>query len=336
MTIWDAIILGLVEGVTEYLPISSTGHLILASWLLNLQGNEAVDDFSIIIQGGAILAVAGLFRRRVAQMVKGLLGRDAVGRRLAINLIVAFLPAAIFGVLLDDWIDEHLFHPGPVIGALGVGGFLLLVIGPWQRRLLHMDRTEDGGERFTPLESLGWKAALIVGLLQCVAMWPGTSRSMMTIVAGMLVGLRPRQAAEFSFLLGLPTLGGACAYKLAKHAGDLPGFVEALGGPTAVIAGAAAATLSAALAVKWLVAYLGRHGLSVFGWYRLALCGVLLLAVMQGWLVIQPQPEGESSREVGDVLREKIRVPTAHRLAETGRERLPQGDHRAPAVVDGV
>jgi undecaprenyl-diphosphatase len=220
MTPLQAIILGLVEGITEYLPVSSTGHLILASALLGLDDPEtksAVDAFNIVIQGGAILAVVGLYFPRIVQMLRGLAGRDRAGMSLLLNLFVAFLPAAFFGFLLDDFIEAHLFHTAPVLLALFVGGLWMIWIDRWRRRNEFMGEHAailPGGDtidRLTPVQ------ALAIGLFQCVAMWPGTSRSMMTIAGGMLVGLKPRQAAEFSFLLGLPTLGAACLYKLAKN-----------------------------------------------------------------------------------------------------------------------
>ncbi len=303
MTPLDAIILGLVEGITEYLPVSSTGHLIITAWLLGLdrppETKAAVDAFNVIVQGGAILAVLGLYRRRVAQMVRGVFGRDPAGRKLAINLFVAFLPAVVFGLLLVDWIERHLFHPWPVIGALAVGGIVLIMIGPWQRRLYAAQGTTDAADaerdpRFLDIEDLTWRRALVIGLLQCVAMWPGTSRSMMSIVGGMMVGLRPRQAAEFSFLLGLPTLGGACVFTLARtlHDDGL-GFIDALGGWFPVLLGMTMAMLSAAVAIRWLVGYLSRHGMSVFGWYRLALCAILIWLVLgMGLEIGESAPEG--------------------------------------------
>ncbi len=287
MTPLQAAILGVVEGLTEYLPVSSTGHLIITSSLLGLDRDPAVkqatDTFNIVIQGGAILAVLGIYLPRVLAMLRGLAGRDAAGLRMFRNLAVAFLPAAILGVLLDELIESLLFHPVPVLGALLLGGIALLVLGPWQKRQFARAEARaaaDGPSHLLgggPLdfESMGLRHALVIGLLQCVAMWPGTSRSMMTIIGGMLVGLRPKDAAEFSFLLGLPTLGGACVYKLLKNlTGDGPNMFEVLGaGP--VVVGIIAATASAALAVKWFVGYLGRHGLAAFGWYRIGLAIVL-------------------------------------------------------------
>ena len=275
---WHAMVLGLVEGITEYLPISSTGHLILTSSLLGLTtpaSRESVATFEIAIQGGAILAVLGLYWPRVAQMVRGLAGRDAAGRRLFGHIALAFLPAAVFGFLLDDFIDEHLFHALPVLAALFGGGV-------WMIWLDRRHAPESGGA----IESLEWRGALAIGLFQCAAMWPGTSRSMMTIAGGILLGLRARDAAEFSFLLGVPTLGAACGYKLLKnivnsaHAGA-PNLFEQLGvAPVAL--GFAVAAISAALAVRWLVGFLQRHGLAPFGWYRIALSIVLAALAFSG------------------------------------------------------
>lgn len=298
MTILDAIILGLVEGITEYLPVSSTGHLIITSSLLGLDRDEsvksAVDAFSIVIQGGAILAVVGLYRLRVLSMIRGILGKDPRGRRLLINLVIAFLPAAVFGVMLDDLIEAVLFKPWPVITALAVGGLLLIGMKRWQDRVFAAaddDDAEGTQSRFTDIEHLSWRQALLIGLLQCVAMIPGTSRSMMTIVGGMLVGLRPRQAAEFSFLLGLPTLGGACVYKSIKSGDEIAAL-----GAAPIIVGIAVATVSAAFAVKWLVGYLARHGLAAFGWYRIALAIVLAALWFGGVVGFGPdQPSDEAS-----------------------------------------
>jgi undecaprenyl-diphosphatase len=291
---WQAIILGLVEGITEYLPVSSTGHLILASAALGLDGPDkkvAVDAFSIVVQGGAILAVLGLYWARVLQMVRGVFGQDPAGLRLAINLVVAFLPAAVLGLLLDDWIEAHLFSIWPVAAALGVGGVYMIVI---DRLLIRARRGGGAGERAgeQDVTSLNVGQALFIGLLQCVAMWPGTSRSMMTITGGLFVGLRPKAAAEFSFLLGLPTLSAACGYKLlknlwqAREAGgqDLFGVL----GVAPVVIGVLVATLSAGASIYWLVGFLNRRGLAPFGWYRLALCAVLVGLGLGGWITVSP------------------------------------------------
>lgn len=290
MTPLQAIILGLVEGITEYLPVSSTGHLILTTALLGLDESKdkkaAIDAFLIVIQGGAILAVLGLYRARVVQMIRGLWGKDQVGRRLLVNLIIAFLPAAVLGPLLDDRIERYLFRPVPVIAALALGGVVMILLGPWQRKFFRPNEAGDGADahKFIDIEHLTWRLALVIGLLQCVAMWPGTSRSMVTIVGGMIIGLRPKQAAEFSFLLALPTLGGACVYKgLGNFLGDDPNMFQVLG-TWELIVGILVATIAAAFAVKWLVSYLSRHDLAVFGWYRLVLSAVFVVLIWRGLL----------------------------------------------------
>lgn len=283
MEAWQAVVLGLVEGITEYLPVSSTGHLILASSLLGLDEpgqKSAVDAFNIVIQGGAIAAVALLYWPRLLSMLRGLAGRDAAGRNLLVCLVVGFLPAALLGPLLDDTIERHLFRPGPVLAALLLGGLWMI----WLDRRAGRDPAAPA----LALDALDWRRALAIGLFQCVAMWPGTSRSMVTIAGGTVLGMRPREAAEFSFLLGLPTLGGACVFKLAKDlAGDGPSLFEVLG-PGAVALGFAVAAVSAFAAVRWLVAFLGRHGLAAFGWYRLALAALLGALIASGAVQIAP------------------------------------------------
>ena len=290
MTWWQALILGLVEGITEYLPVSSTGHLILASALMGLDTpamKNAVDDFNIIIQGGAILAVLGLYWSRIVQMARGLLGKDPHGAALFFNLVLAFLPAAALGFLLNKAIKQALFHPLPVIAALFVGGLFMMWIDAWRKGRFGLRR-----HRELEITDLSPRQALLIGLFQCVAMWPGTSRSMMTIAGGCLTGLRPAAAAEFSFLLGLPTLGAACIYGLsknlseAKKSGGLNVF-ETLGVTNAII-GMVVAAVSAAIAVRWLVGFLNRRGLTPFGWYRIVLSLVLAIMIWRGALTITP------------------------------------------------
>jgi undecaprenyl-diphosphatase len=289
-----AIILGLVEGITEYLPVSSTGHLIITASLLGLdrtaESKAAVDAFTIVIQGGAILAVAGLYWPRVVGMVRGLVGADAAGARLTLNLLIAFLPAAALGLMLDEAIERWLFRPWPVVLALFLGGAWMVWLDRWRKRREMIGEPASlvpGGatiDRMTLVQALG------IGLFQCVAMWPGTSRSMMTIAGGTMLGLRPREAAEFSFLLGLPTLGGACVYRLFKNlreASESGGenLFEALGA-TNVVLGMMVALVSAAIAVRWLVGFLNKHGLTAFGVYRIGLCVVLGTLMLGGVLTI--------------------------------------------------
>jgi len=290
----DAIVLGVVEGVTEYLPVSSTGHLILASSLLGLDSPEDirrhVSALLIIIQGGAILAVLGLYRRAVGRMLMGLAGRDPAGLKLLRNIAIAFLPAMVLGPLLDDWIEARLFSTGPVLLALSVGGVVMILM---DRR----PKDRSAPEREMTGADLTLVQAFQIGLLQCVAMWPGTSRSMVTIIGGMLVGLRPARAAEFSFLLGLPTLGGATVYKLLGNLTEEGPNLFAVLGWLPVVIGLVVATVSAALAVKWLVTYLTNHGLAVFGWYRIGLTVVILGLVLGGVVSINPEPGDQSSSE---------------------------------------
>lgn len=283
MTALDAIVLGLVEGITEYLPISSTGHLIIASNLLGLTKDEAskraVDAFNIVIQGGAILAVMGLYFPRVLMMIRGLLGKDRSGLRLLTNLVIAFLPAAILGPLLDDMIERHLFSPVPVLAALLLGGVWMIWLGRRAAKRKGGAATAEQDAAALTIDTMTWRHALAIGLFQCVAMWPGTSRSMMTIAGGTMLGLKPKEAAEFSFLLGLPTLGAACVYKLTKnlkqaHDTGTPNLFEQLGAVNTAL-GLIVAAVSAALAIRWLVGFLTRHGLSAFGWYRVGLAVAL-------------------------------------------------------------
>jgi undecaprenyl-diphosphatase len=276
---WQAVVLGLVEGITEYLPVSSTGHLILTSSLLHLdhpETKEALDAYLVVVQGGAILAVLGLYWPRVVQMMSGLLGRDPAGLRLTRNIALAFLPAAIAGALLSKVIKAVLFSDWPVLAALAAGGVWMI----WLGRPVERDR-ED-------VTALSWRTAVGIGLFQTLALWPGTSRSMVTIGGGVVLGLGIATAAEFSFLLGLPTLGAACLHDLvgnlrAAGQGGGPSMLTQLGvGP--MLLGFTVATVSAVLAVRWLVSFLTRHGLAPFGWYRLALSTLLAALILSGVL----------------------------------------------------
>ena len=273
---WQALILGLVEGLTEYLPVSSTGHLLLAQDAMGIDGGEAANAYAICIQAGAIAAVLGLYRERVLGILRGFLKpKDASpglreGRHLGLALIVAFLPAAVIGLAFDEKIEEMLFGLGPIVIAWAVGGVGILGVSFWKRR-----SGEDSANHGLDLGQITLKAALIIGFLQCVAMWPGTSRSLMTIVAGLLVGLSMAAAVEFSFLLGLITLGAATAYKALSFG---PLLVETYG-PLALIVGFVAAWASAVASVHWMVGWLKSHGLSLFGWYRIALAGAVYLAM---------------------------------------------------------
>ncbi len=280
MSLPQALVLGIVEGITEYLPVSSTGHLIIASALMGLDKDpvqkSAVDAFNIVIQGGAILAVLGLYFPRVIRMVRGLLGKDPEGLALAVRVVMAFIPAAILGVLLKEDIERLLFNTPSVLTALALGGVFMIALDKARMKQFRDAAASDPDHALGPdLHEMSYRQTVLIGFLQCVAMIPGTSRSMMTIAGGVLVGLHPRRAAEFSFLLGLPTLGGACVYSLYKNlTAEGPNMFEVIGWMP-ILVGMAAATVSAVLAVRWLVGFLNKHGLAVFGYYRLALAGVL-------------------------------------------------------------
>jgi undecaprenyl-diphosphatase len=274
MTWWQAIILGIVEGLTEYLPVSSTGHLILAQRALGIEQSEAADAYAVCIQAGAIVAVLGLYFRRVRQMALGLAGRDPQGRRLAVNLVVGFLPAAVLGVLLAKTIKAYLFGLWPVVAAWLVGGLVILAVANWPRRGM----SPPGGGRDLP--ELKVTGALVIGLFQCLGMWPGTSRSLVTILGGLAVGLSVEAAVEFSFLLGVVTLLAATAHDGYRYG---PAMLHAY--PWWVLAlGFVAAAASAAVAVAWMVAYLRRRSLAVFGYYRVQLAVVVTMLLLQGWL----------------------------------------------------
>lgn len=266
MELWQALLLGLVEGLTEYLPVSSTGHLLVTQRLLGIPASEAANAFAIAIQAGAIVAVLGLYRKRCLQIGAGLVGRDAAGLRLGIRVAIAFLPAAVMGLLFDKKIEEYLFGFWPIVGAWAVGGVLILVIA---RRL-----PKTGAE----LDTLAIKGAVLVGCCQCVALWPGTSRSLATILGGLLAGLSLGAAVEFSFLLGLVTLGAATAYKALGHGREM---IDAYG-ILPVAAGFVAAWLAAVLSVKWMVKWLQSRGLSLFGYWRLAAAAGVAALILTG------------------------------------------------------
>jgi len=275
---WQALILGVIEGITEYLPVSSTGHLLVAQRLMGigtggLESKAAADAFAVCIQGGAILAVLGLYSKRVFQMMLGVLGKDAEGLKIAIAIIAGFLPAAVLGAFFSHWIKAHLFGMWPIVAAWIIGGIGILWVSGWKKK---QAIAREGKE----LSDLTWQLALVIGLLQCVAMCPGTSRSLMTICGGLLVGLSMRAAVEFSFLLGVVTLTAATAKDAVDKVEGIAQYNTLFGGTRLMIheygampmlVGIIAAALSAALAVKWLVSYLQSHGLAVFGWYRIAI-----------------------------------------------------------------
>jgi undecaprenyl-diphosphatase len=270
---WKAAVLGVVEGITEFLPVSSTGHLTVVARLLGLDDGgrsaELVDSYTIAIQAGAILAVLGLYHQRVTSLVRGLRGGDPEGRAVLVALVVAFLPFAAVGFLLGDTVKDRLFGFGPVAVAWVVGGVAILAFERYRP-------TRSGW----PLERITPRQALIIGVAQSLALWPGVSRSLVTLLAALLVGLRLSAAVEFSFLLGAMTLGSATIYEAA---GNGPELIERFGWGAPLL-GLLTAFISAALAVKWLVGYLNKHDLGIFGWYRIIIGTAVLAALAVGLL----------------------------------------------------
>lgn len=295
----DAVVLGLVEGITEFLPISSTGHLIITNRLLGLDTDEpirdadgqtvwfkapspelpqgipltvklAADTYIVVLQIGAIFAVAFIYWRHLRSIVLGLMGGDPAGLLLLRNLLLAFCPVVAVGLMLEGWIEDNLFSVGTVIAALVVGAFLMIAAERWRKTRA----PQTGPARAPDLHELTVMQSLNIGAMQCLALWPGMSRSMVTMVGGYFAGLTPARSAEFSFLVGLPVLAGAAVYKGWKSG---PAMVAVFGW-TELFLGAAVAAVSAAAAVKFLIGYLSKRGLGVFAVYRL-----LLAAILAAW-----------------------------------------------------
>jgi len=260
--IWIAVILGIVEGLTEFLPISSTGHLILAGSLCGLEGERA-EVFEVFIQIGAVLAVIVEYRAKIASMILGV-PRDPRARSFALSLAAGFVPFAVVGLLVHDWITAHLFGPRTVAGALIAGAVAILLVER-SRPAIRVDRAED----------VGPARAALIGLAQCAALWPGFSRAAATILGGLLCGLERRAATEFSFFLAIPTLGAATVYDLVKkHDALAPGDLTWLLDATAVSFGVAWGT------IRWLLRFVATHDLTPFAWYRIAL-GLIVLAALR-------------------------------------------------------
>ena len=262
-----ALILGVVEGLTEFLPISSTGHLIIASQLLGFH-DEKGKVFELAIQTGAMLAVLWEYRARFGHALVGA-ASDPMARRFIFNLIVAFIPAAVLGLAFGKLIKAHLFHAVPVAIAFIVGGLIIL----WVERRPRKAIVES-------VDDMTWKDALKVGIAQSFALIPGTSRSGATIIGGMLFGLSRRAATEFSFFLAVPTLIAAGMYDLYKHR-DLMSFADV---PVFAV-GLVAAFVSAFVCVRWLIRYIATHDFSVFAWYRLVFGAIVLLTAYTGIVV---------------------------------------------------
>lgn len=267
-----AAVMGIVEGLTEFLPVSSTGHLILAAALIDFTGGsltpEKIKAFEISIQTGAILAIVLLYWQRLAGTVRAM-GHDRNARRFLLNVLVGFLPAVVIGLAFGKKVQAALFTPLVVAGTFIAGGLVIL----WAERRRHAPVRIAEVEDMTPLD------ALKVGLVQCLAFIPGTSRSGATIIGGMLFGMSRKAATEYTFFLAVPTLIGAGAYSLLKvrHSlgmGDLPLFAV----------GFVFSFAAAWLCVRWLLRYVSTHDFVPFAWYRIAFGGVILLTAWMHWV----------------------------------------------------
>ena len=271
-----AAVMGVVEGLTEFLPISSTGHLILAGALLGFE-DEKAKVFDIAIQTGAILAVVIVYWHKIAGTMVAL-PTQRMARRFALNVLIAFLPAVVLGLLFGKFIKSHLFTPTVVASTFILGGFIILWVEGWGSRRKPDEHPNDRA-RIQNVESMTPKDAFKVGLVQCLAMVPGTSRSGATIIGGMLLGLSRKAATDFSFYLAIPTLIGAGAYSLYKERAllsmaDLPVF----------LVGLLFSFLSAWVCVRWLLRYIATHSFVPFAWYRIAFGCVVLITSWGGWI----------------------------------------------------
>ena len=259
MTWIHAVIIAIVEGLTEFLPVSSTGHMIITQSLLKIESTEFVKAFTVIIQFGAILSVIILYWKRFFQTLD-----------FYIKLLIGFIPAAVFGLLLSDFIDNLLENVMVVAIMLVLGGVLMLFVDKWFKNSAVQ-------------EEVTHKNAFIIGLYQCVAMIPGVSRSMATIVGGMSRGLSRKQAAEFSFFLAVPTMAAATCYKMYKLFSSDEGFAMLKENIGILITGNVVAFIVALLAIKFFIGFIARYGFKIFGWYRIALGAIILIVMLMGY-----------------------------------------------------
>jgi len=255
--LFKAFILGIVEGITEFLPVSSTGHLILVGDWINFSSTES-KVFEVVIQLGAVLAVVWIFRVRLIQLLTGAARRDPVELAFVRNLAIAFLPAAVIGAIFISQIKALFFHPGVVVVMLVLGGIIML----WVERPSAIKRAP----RAMSLETISWRQALGVGCAQCLAMIPGTSRSGATIIGGMIAGIERKTATEFSFFLAIPTMFAAAIYDTYRHASEL-----SQADTMAIVVGFVMAFLSGLVVIRALLNFIARHTYRAFGWYRIVL-----------------------------------------------------------------
>jgi undecaprenyl-diphosphatase len=269
MTWFHALLLGILEGLTEFLPVSSTGHLFLFGKWLGYD-DDATKAIDVVMQLGAVIAVVVFYRARLAALARGALARDPASLRLLVALALAFVPAAVTGLALHAWFESRLMAEIPIAAALVAGGVLMVAIEAVRRR--RGVQGAEGLDEVTPRRALG------IGVAQCFSLWPGTSRSMSTIVGGQLAGLSTPTAADFSFFLFIPTLGAATLYSLYKHGGDI---LHAPGGGVALAVSTFTSFVVSFVVIAAFLGYLKRHGLAVFGWYRIVLGAVVLFVALR-------------------------------------------------------
>jgi undecaprenyl-diphosphatase len=282
-----ALILGIVEGLTEFLPVSSTGHLQITADLLGYS-DDATKAINIVMQLGAVVAVVIFYRARLSALIRGILARDPASLRLLVALFCGFIPVVVVGLPLHKKIEDLLMAPVPIAGALIAGGVLMVVVEGVRRRGKETDPGDDGLDKVTP------KRALVIGLCQCFSLWPGASRSMSTIVGGQLAGLNTATAADFSFFLSIPTLGSATLYALYKHRHDI---TSAPGGTVALAVSTLTSFVVAFVVIAAFLQYLKRRGLAVFGWYRIVFGALVLFFVLRG--AGEKKPEAASQGAQG-------------------------------------
>ena len=273
LSIWKAVIFGFVEGLTEFLPISSTGHLLATKEILNVGetelSEEAIDSYIISIQIGAIFAVAVLYRQRLLQMLQGLFGRSSEGKKMAGSLIAAVIPTAVIGLVAADFVKDNLYSLWPVAAAWIAGGVSILAI----------DRQNIFNRPGKRLEELTAQEAFLIGLIQALALWPGVSRSLVTIIAAVLVGLSLKAAVEFSFILGLVTLTAATVFELGT---DGQQVIDSFGYTTPII-GLCVAFVAAVISIRFMVEWLEQRSFAIFGFYRLFIGFSAIILIFIGY-----------------------------------------------------
>jgi undecaprenyl-diphosphatase len=265
MTAFDAIVLGLVEGITEFLPVSSTGHLILARELLALPSTAATNAFLVVVQAASVLAILTEYRQTLVAKTLGVVQMEQESLQWAGKIVVAFLPAAVVGLFANHWIKEHLFNASSVAWALAIGGLAMIVV---ERRNSSAKKTGAS------VQDMSWKQALGIGLFQCLSLWPGTSRAMATILGARVLGMSAVASAEFSFFLAIPTILGATVLDLIQ---DGEALAAVPGGLPILALGFVVAFATSWLVIRGFIGFLKKNSLEVFGWYRILIAAAIAL-----------------------------------------------------------